>query len=149
MSNKNVRTKDFVLGAFVGSVVGAVTAVLLTPKSGKAVRKDIVKCSAKNANELRKASYYALKSAKKKSYKMGKSVVVQTNHLLSKITGVKQRREDNIEEKDQLEEKNQIEEKEEVQGKDDKQYISLQTDAQEKIEETNEDEKEEEKVVNN
>ncbi|MFD0870099.1 Gas vesicle protein [Chlamydia abortus] len=40
MSNK-MNGKDFLVGAMVGSVIGAVTALLLAPKSGRELRKDI------------------------------------------------------------------------------------------------------------
>lgn len=36
-----VNGKDFLLGAVVGGVVGAATALLLAPKSGKELRTDI------------------------------------------------------------------------------------------------------------
>lgn len=39
--NGSGRGKDFLLGAVVGGVLGAVTALLLAPKSGKELRKDI------------------------------------------------------------------------------------------------------------
>lgn len=39
--NKNSSGKKFLLGAVVGGVVGAVTALLLAPKSGKEMRSDI------------------------------------------------------------------------------------------------------------
>ncbi|MBP1154700.1 MULTISPECIES: YtxH domain-containing protein [unclassified Paenibacillus] len=36
------RSKDLMVGAVVGSVLGAVTALLLAPKSGRELRNDIV-----------------------------------------------------------------------------------------------------------
>ena len=49
MNNKNdnfnqdngMSTKDFVVGAIVGGIVGAATALFLAPKSGKELRKDL------------------------------------------------------------------------------------------------------------
>ena len=35
------NSKNFILGALVGSIAGAVTALLLTPKSGKELRSDL------------------------------------------------------------------------------------------------------------
>jgi gas vesicle protein len=40
MSNK-VDGKDFIIGAVVGGLLGAMTALLLAPKSGRELRKDI------------------------------------------------------------------------------------------------------------
>lgn len=42
MSNENNKSgKNFLLGAFVGGIVGAVTALLLAPKSGREMRSDL------------------------------------------------------------------------------------------------------------
>lgn len=41
MSDNNMNGKDFLLGAIVGGVIGAVTALLLAPKTGKELRSDI------------------------------------------------------------------------------------------------------------
>lgn len=54
MSNNNLNGKDFLLGAIVGSVLGAVTALLVTPKTGKELRGDI-KHQYDNASEKTKA----------------------------------------------------------------------------------------------
>lgn len=37
----NMNGKDFLLGAVTGAVIGAVTALLLAPKSGRELRGDI------------------------------------------------------------------------------------------------------------
>jgi gas vesicle protein len=37
----NQRSKDVIIGAFAGAVLGAVTALLLAPKSGRELRADI------------------------------------------------------------------------------------------------------------
>ena len=41
MSDNNMNGKDFLLGAVVGGIIGAVTALLLAPKSGTELRADI------------------------------------------------------------------------------------------------------------
>lgn len=41
MSENNMNGKDFLLGIVVGSALGAVTALLLAPKSGRELRSDI------------------------------------------------------------------------------------------------------------
>lgn len=38
----NKKNKDWMIGAVVGSVLGAVTALLLAPKSGRELRNDIM-----------------------------------------------------------------------------------------------------------
>lgn len=39
--SKHLNTKDFVIGAIIGGVVGAATALFLAPKSGKDLRNDV------------------------------------------------------------------------------------------------------------
>jgi gas vesicle protein len=39
-NKEQTSTKDFLIGAILGGVVGAATALLLTPKSGQALRND-------------------------------------------------------------------------------------------------------------
>lgn len=41
MSENNMNGKDFLLGAVVGGVIGAITALLLAPKAGKELRADL------------------------------------------------------------------------------------------------------------
>ncbi|WP_127585859.1 YtxH domain-containing protein [Paenibacillus koleovorans] len=40
-SESGGRGKDFLVGAVIGSVLGAITALLLAPKSGKELRADL------------------------------------------------------------------------------------------------------------
>jgi len=53
MSDK--YTKGFVVGAFIGGAVGAITALLLAPKSGEELRKDI---AVKSTDAYDKAQKY-------------------------------------------------------------------------------------------
>ena len=41
MFRRRKKGKGFIIGAFFGSVVGGISALLLAPKSGKKLRKDI------------------------------------------------------------------------------------------------------------
>lgn len=53
--NQQNYTKGFLMGALVGSAVGAITALLLAPKSGKELRQDI---ATKTSDIYGKASDY-------------------------------------------------------------------------------------------
>ena len=46
MSNSNDYSKGFIIGALVGGVAGAITALLLAPKSGAELRRDIADTSS-------------------------------------------------------------------------------------------------------
>jgi gas vesicle protein len=53
--NQQSGTKDFLLGALIGGVVGAATALLLSPKSGKEIRStfhDIKDMTLSKGSEL-------------------------------------------------------------------------------------------------
>lgn len=41
MSENNINTKDFIIGTFVGTIVGASVALFFAPKSGRELRGDI------------------------------------------------------------------------------------------------------------
>ncbi len=45
MLNENSNYKSFLLGTLIGGAVGAITALLLAPKSGRELRRDIVDTS--------------------------------------------------------------------------------------------------------
>jgi gas vesicle protein len=42
MSHKKGSCKAFLLGSFLGGVIGSISALLFAPKEGKKLRKDIV-----------------------------------------------------------------------------------------------------------
>ena len=42
MNGNDSNTKSFLLGALIGGAVGAITALLFAPKSGRELRRDIV-----------------------------------------------------------------------------------------------------------
>lgn len=41
MSKDGMNTKDFLIGTFVGGIIGAAAALFLAPKSGKELRDDL------------------------------------------------------------------------------------------------------------
>lgn len=57
--DQNVNTKDFLIGALIGGIVGAMTALLLAPKSGRELREDI----HKQSHLLREKADYLKESA--------------------------------------------------------------------------------------
>jgi len=47
---------NFILGAMAGGMIGAVTALLLTPKSGQALRGDFAEYTENVKHEVRRAA---------------------------------------------------------------------------------------------
>ena len=41
MSHNQMSSKEFIIGATIGSLLGGASAFLLAPKSGKKIRRDI------------------------------------------------------------------------------------------------------------
>ncbi|MFB1080386.1 YtxH domain-containing protein [Jeotgalibacillus sp. JSM ZJ347] len=77
---KNNNSRDFVLGALIGSVAGAVTALILAPKSGGEFRQDL----NTQAGRLKDRSYEWKDQAVTKSSEMAamakeKSAVISKN----------------------------------------------------------------------
>lgn len=86
----NSLTKGLFLGFLAGSVIGAVTALLLAPKSGKELRRDIKKKTdeLKDAaqNQLQQASQKAselINEGKKRSEEMIGEAKLRAESLLS------------------------------------------------------------------
>jgi gas vesicle protein len=104
--NENGRGKDFFIGAVIGGVLGAVTALLLAPKSGKELRADLseqVQTVSQKTQEL--ASNVSVKTQEiasnvssktqeiagnvsNKTQELAKQVTVQTGELLQKAKEV-------------------------------------------------------------
>ncbi|MEG9297177.1 YtxH domain-containing protein [Mangrovibacillus sp. Mu-81] len=90
--NNNINSKDFMIGTLIGGIVGAATALLLAPKSGKDLRNDlneqavVIKeksgqwkdTAVEKSNELAAV-------AKEKSAALSKSVQEQSNTVKDKF----------------------------------------------------------------
>ncbi len=81
----SVNMKDFVIGAFVGGIVGAAAALFLAPKAGKELRNDVVV----QAGQLKEKSAGITNSAKEKTAEISKKVQVQSGQLVDKVKSLK------------------------------------------------------------
>lgn len=87
MSNdSNINTKDFMIGALIGGVVGAFTALMVAPKSGREIREDI---NDRSQTLKQKGATIAL-YAKDKSSDLAKTVSDQSNQVVSKVKDLQQ-----------------------------------------------------------
>lgn len=80
-----VNLKDFIIGAFVGGVVGAATALFLAPKAGKELRSDV----AIQASQLKEKSAEFTSTAKEKTVELSKKVQEQSGQLVGKVKNLK------------------------------------------------------------
>ncbi|MBM7644859.1 gas vesicle protein [Scopulibacillus daqui] len=81
MSEKKVGTKGFLVGVLVGGTAGALTALLLSPKSGKEIRSGI----NLQSQTLKKKSNDLAQLALEKSTSIAKSVTDQSSNVVTKM----------------------------------------------------------------
>ncbi len=95
-SEESINTKDFLIGALIGGIVGATTALFLAPKSGKELRSDIneqaivLKEKTGQLRDTAKTKGTELAAvAKEKTNVITQTVSKQSSELLNKVKGLK------------------------------------------------------------
>lgn len=78
---KEVNMKDFVIGAFVGGVIGAAVGLLLAPKTGKDLRSDV----ATQAVNLKDKGIQLSEVAKEKTIRLSHQIKEQSSQIVEKI----------------------------------------------------------------
>lgn len=123
---KGINTKDFLIGALVGGIVGALTALFLAPKSGKEMRGDlnlqaraIKEKSSQLAETAKMKSVELVEAAKEKSITIGQAISKQSSQVVNKMKGMKDEKESS-----------------ESADEEPREYIPLNEDIQRKLEET-------------
>lgn len=104
----NMNTKDFLIGALIGGIVGATTALLLAPKSGRELRQNIndqtylIKEKTGHLKEtaLHKGNELAA-AAKEKTGTLTNFVSEQSNEWMNKVKIKKNGFEEYIEDEDE------------------------------------------------
>jgi gas vesicle protein len=95
-SNNHINTKDFLIGTLVGGIVGALTALFLAPKSGKELRGDLndqayllrEKTESLRETAIEKSSEIT-STVKDKTSALSKKVSEQSQGLVNKVKGIK------------------------------------------------------------
>ncbi|MGM9924286.1 MAG: YtxH domain-containing protein [Bacillus sp. (in: firmicutes)] len=90
---ESVNSKDFMIGALIGGIVGAATALFLAPKSGKELRSDLndgAKLLSEKTEKIRqtameKGADFA-EAAKTKTSTLGETVSKQTASLKETVS---------------------------------------------------------------
>ena len=78
---ETVNLKDFVIGALVGSIVGAAAGLLLAPKAGRELRSDV----ATQAVTLKDKSVELSSTAKDKTVQFSNQLKEQSTQLVDKV----------------------------------------------------------------
>lgn len=80
-NNQNIDSKDFMIGALVGGMLGAAAALLLAPKAGKELRSDL----NEQAVYLKDKSNEISHLAREKSSNIVRTVSEQSNQVATKV----------------------------------------------------------------
>ncbi|MFG6493818.1 YtxH domain-containing protein [Fictibacillus sp. UD] len=80
-NNQNIDSKDFIIGALVGGMLGAAAALLLAPKAGKELRSDL----NEQAVYLKDKSNEFSHLAREKSSNIVRTVSEQSNQVATKV----------------------------------------------------------------
>lgn len=94
--NETSGSKEFLLGAIIGGLVGAATALFLAPKSGKEIRTELntqagnLKGKTSQLYDVAKVKSTELAEvAKVKSSSIGQVVSKQSNDIMNKVKSIK------------------------------------------------------------
>jgi len=94
--NETSGSKEFLMGAIIGGLVGAATALFLAPKSGQEMRNEIntqagnLKGKTSQLYDVAKTKSIELAEvAKVKSSSIGQAVSKQSTDMMSKVKSVK------------------------------------------------------------
>ncbi|MBT2644002.1 YtxH domain-containing protein [Bacillus sp. ISL-41] len=89
MRETNSNSKDFVTGAIVGGLAGALAALLLAPKSGKELRGSL----NEQTSSLKNKSADLASSAKEKASGLKETVSQQSSTIVNKVKDMKNKNE--------------------------------------------------------
>ncbi|WP_332649421.1 YtxH domain-containing protein [Lysinibacillus sp. 54212] len=78
---ETVKMKDFVIGAFVGGIIGAAAGLLLAPKAGKELRGEV----AVQAVNIKDKSVELSSTAKEKTVQLSHQIKEQSTQLVDKV----------------------------------------------------------------
>ena len=96
--SNSINSKDFIIGALVGGIIGAATALFTAPKAGKELRNDITE-QAKNISEKTDKLYRDItETAKEKTSSVSEAVSVKSAEIVSKVKRLKPANDNGVEE---------------------------------------------------
>lgn len=83
--DEEVNGKDFILGVFIGGIIGAATALLLAPKTGSELRGNL----STQAGQLKEKTIDFSSTAKEKTTQISKQLQEQSGQLVDKVKSIK------------------------------------------------------------
>ncbi|MFJ8066110.1 YtxH domain-containing protein [Psychrobacillus sp. NPDC096426] len=82
---EEMNGKDFFIGVFIGGIIGAVTALLLAPKTGSELRGNL----STQAGQLKEKTLDFSSTAKEKTTQISKQLQEQSGQLVDKVKSIK------------------------------------------------------------
>ena len=96
--NRDINSKDFIIGALIGGIVGAAAALFLAPKSGRELRGDINEGAKYLTDKTEKFRHTAVEKgselaevAKTKTSQLTDSVAKQTSILKENVKNLRRK----------------------------------------------------------
>ena len=83
-SNDEVNSKDFVIGALVGGIIGAAAALFLAPKTGRELRENV----STQAMQLKDKTADFSSTAKEKTSHISTQLKEQSGQIVDKVKGM-------------------------------------------------------------
>lgn len=97
-AKNDINTKDFMIGALIGGMLGGAAALLLAPKSGKELRSDLNDGAKYISDKTEKIKQTAIEKgtelaevAKTKTNNLSEKVSKQSANILENVKNVKQK----------------------------------------------------------
>jgi gas vesicle protein len=83
MKNENLDKKSLLLGAVIGGAIGAITALLFAPKSGRELRRDIIDTSSEVYDKATDYMNTTIYEGKQKAQSIIDAAKRQADNILS------------------------------------------------------------------
>ena len=85
----SINSKDFIIGALVGGIIGAATALFVAPKAGKELRNDITEQARNISEKTDKLRRDITETAKEKTSSVSEAVSTKSAEIVSKVKRLK------------------------------------------------------------
>ena len=85
----SINSKDFMIGALVGGIIGAATALFYAPKAGRELRNDITEQARNISEKTDKLRRDITETAKEKTSSVSEAVSTKSAEIVSKVKRMK------------------------------------------------------------
>lgn len=85
----SINSKDFIIGALVGGIIGAATALFVAPKAGRELRNDITEQARYISEKTDKLRRDLTETAKEKTSSVSEAVSAKSAEIVTKVKRMK------------------------------------------------------------